>query len=341
MIVKNESHCIERCLTSIKNHIDYYVICDTGSTDDTIQKIKSILKDIQGEIYQDEWIDFETNRNLALSRCKGDWIVTIDADEEFIGNGLINLDSNYDAYVFSNKSIDIEYKRCRIFKNNNEFRYKGKTHEFLHFNNKKLFEIKSHYYKDHEDSSRRKGGNKFKEDIKILSKELEIDPNNARNVFYLALAYQSNENYEKAIEYHLKRIELKGWEEEVYFSVYQIGLIKTIIDKDVWSGINKLIEAWIYRPNRLESLVMACQILKSKEAWAMIYHLSKNKAIPNNDVLFVNNNTQWMIEEEFGIAAYHLSKKQEAKEIFEKISSINVPELVKIRLLNNIKVCNS
>ena len=35
MIVKDETHCIERCLESISQYIDYWIICDTGSTDGT------------------------------------------------------------------------------------------------------------------------------------------------------------------------------------------------------------------------------------------------------------------------------------------------------------------
>jgi glycosyltransferase involved in cell wall biosynthesis len=37
MIVKNESKTIKRLLESVISIIDYYVICDTGSTDDTIK----------------------------------------------------------------------------------------------------------------------------------------------------------------------------------------------------------------------------------------------------------------------------------------------------------------
>ena len=41
MIVKNESAVIKRCLDSVKEIIDYWVIIDTGSTDDT----KEIIQD--------------------------------------------------------------------------------------------------------------------------------------------------------------------------------------------------------------------------------------------------------------------------------------------------------
>ena len=43
MIVKNESPVIERCLASVKKLIDYWVICDTGSTDGTQKLIQKVL----------------------------------------------------------------------------------------------------------------------------------------------------------------------------------------------------------------------------------------------------------------------------------------------------------
>jgi glycosyltransferase involved in cell wall biosynthesis len=44
MIVKNEEKVIERSLGSVKDFIDYWVIVDTGSTDKTIDVIKSSIK---------------------------------------------------------------------------------------------------------------------------------------------------------------------------------------------------------------------------------------------------------------------------------------------------------
>ena len=44
MIVKNESKIITRCLDSVKDYIDYFVICDTGSTDGTQDIIKDYFK---------------------------------------------------------------------------------------------------------------------------------------------------------------------------------------------------------------------------------------------------------------------------------------------------------
>src|SRR4051812_44217583 len=70
MIVKNESAVIRRCLDSVKSTISHWVICDTGSSDDTKQIIEETLRGIPGTFYEDEWTHFGHNRSLAISRAK-------------------------------------------------------------------------------------------------------------------------------------------------------------------------------------------------------------------------------------------------------------------------------
>ena len=43
MIVKNESKIIRRLLESVAPYIDCYCICDTGSTDNTIEIIQTFF----------------------------------------------------------------------------------------------------------------------------------------------------------------------------------------------------------------------------------------------------------------------------------------------------------
>ena len=43
MIVKNESKIIARLLTSVSPIIDSYCICDTGSTDNTVEIIQNFF----------------------------------------------------------------------------------------------------------------------------------------------------------------------------------------------------------------------------------------------------------------------------------------------------------
>lgn len=58
MIVRIESAVIERCLASVRGHIDAWVIVDTGSTDDTKEKIRDALKGIPGALHECLWRNF-------------------------------------------------------------------------------------------------------------------------------------------------------------------------------------------------------------------------------------------------------------------------------------------
>ena len=87
MIVRNEEDIILRALRSVENIVDYYCICDTGSTDKTVEVIQLYLKErrFKGEVHETPWVNFAHNRQIAFDRgmSKGDYIMTLDADEVF------------------------------------------------------------------------------------------------------------------------------------------------------------------------------------------------------------------------------------------------------------------
>ena len=63
-MVKNEEKNIKRLFSSMKSWIDGIVLCDTGSTDNTIQLAKTLIEDIKlpGRIYQYPWENFGKSR---------------------------------------------------------------------------------------------------------------------------------------------------------------------------------------------------------------------------------------------------------------------------------------
>jgi len=75
MIVKNESKIIKRCLESIKKIIDFIVISDTGSTDQTIEIIDEYISTnlIPGKVYKDEWKNFGYNRSKSITNTQ-EWL---------------------------------------------------------------------------------------------------------------------------------------------------------------------------------------------------------------------------------------------------------------------------
>jgi glycosyltransferase involved in cell wall biosynthesis len=98
MIVKDESDIIRETLENLVQHLDldYWVISDTGSTDNTQQIILDFFKEknIPGELFQDTWKDFGHNRTLALEHAykKSDYLFIFDADDKIIGKMKLDKD---------------------------------------------------------------------------------------------------------------------------------------------------------------------------------------------------------------------------------------------------------
>lgn len=142
MIVKNESEIIEDTLNNILEYIpiDYWVIVDTGSSDDTCQKIQNFFdtRGIPGELYQDEWINFACNRNLAYQRCHGksDYVFFFDADDRFYGDFTLPKELTADVYLMTvqHGESDTYLTRPLLVSNRSDFRWRGIIHEFFDFN---------------------------------------------------------------------------------------------------------------------------------------------------------------------------------------------------------------
>lgn len=78
MIVKNEEEVLERCLESLKQIADEFIIVDTGSSDST----KQIASRYTDKIYDYKWQnDFAHARNYSFSKASMEYIYTADADE--------------------------------------------------------------------------------------------------------------------------------------------------------------------------------------------------------------------------------------------------------------------
>jgi glycosyltransferase involved in cell wall biosynthesis len=78
MIARDESHCIERCLLSVREHVDAMLVLDTGSTDAT----PDIARRAGARVAHFAWCDdFAAARNAALQAADADWSLVLDADE--------------------------------------------------------------------------------------------------------------------------------------------------------------------------------------------------------------------------------------------------------------------
>lgn len=76
LITFNEENNIVDCLESVR-WADEIIVVDSGSEDKTVE----LAKQYTDKVFQIEWRGYAENKNYALSRADGDWILWIDADE--------------------------------------------------------------------------------------------------------------------------------------------------------------------------------------------------------------------------------------------------------------------
>lgn len=77
IITKNEEANIRRCLDSVR-WADEIVVVDSGSTDGTL----AICREYDCRVFEREWEGFAAQKNHAIAQATGDWVLSIDADEE-------------------------------------------------------------------------------------------------------------------------------------------------------------------------------------------------------------------------------------------------------------------
>jgi hypothetical protein len=78
LIVKNEAARLPRCLASLRGVADEIVLCDTGSSDETV----AVASQFGARVLRFEWRDdFAAARNFTIEAATSDWVLSIDADE--------------------------------------------------------------------------------------------------------------------------------------------------------------------------------------------------------------------------------------------------------------------
>src|SRR3989344_3603751 len=78
IITLNEEKDLPRCLNSIRQLADEIVVVDCGSTDKTVE----IARKFGVKVYSRKFDDYANQKNYALQLARGEWILSLDADEE-------------------------------------------------------------------------------------------------------------------------------------------------------------------------------------------------------------------------------------------------------------------
>jgi glycosyltransferase involved in cell wall biosynthesis len=273
MIVKNESHIIKNTLEKLcsKINFSYWVICDTGSTDNTREIITDFfkVKNSPGELHEDQWKDFAYNRTLALLRAfhKTDLLLVFDADDEIVGNIEMPKvgDTIYDEYHLKFGSpIGTAYTRVLLVNNKKRFEYQSVLHEFIccieptNIPHTSTIIQGEYYVVSGRSGNRSKDPEKYLKDAKILEAAhaealKENDPLFKRYAFYCANSYKDYGSYDDAIKWYKITLSQENWDQEKYTSCLYIYECYHNLNQTE-KGFFYLVKAFRYDVERVECL---------------------------------------------------------------------------------------
>jgi len=299
MIVKNESHVIEDTLKNILNYIPltYWVISDTGSTDNTKEIITDFFKkrNIKGELVEHEWKDFGYNRTKALESAynKTDYLFIFDADDRIYGD-LKLPQLTKDSYHLKFGKF-FTYNRPLLVNNRRKWAFIGVLHEYLTMldghHNPDI--IQGDYYIDSGKSgARSQDPNKYLKDAKTLSEAFykEKDQGLAdRYAFYCAQSYKDCNEIDRSIEWYEKVLTLGNWNQEKYYSCITLGSLFSR-KGDNEKSLKYLLKSIEYDPERIEGIVDVCNYYYNNEMHLLvnlIYNKFKGYNRDPKDKLFL------------------------------------------------------
>lgn len=352
MIVKNESKIIERCLKSCKDVLDYICICDTGSTDNTVELIENFCKEynIPGKVMHHTWKNFGHNRTLSYQAAKetfpdADYCLLIDADMQL--EVLPDFDKSKlvaGGYMVAQQGGGLYYYNTRLLGTKYNWKCVGVTHEYWSPEDPtcQTVQLNSLAYDDRGDGGAK--ADKFERDIRLLKQGLIDEPNNERYMFYMAQSHHDIGRYKEAMYWYRKRIRAGGWYEEVYYSYYRIARCKLGLNLN-WDEVEQAYEeAWNNLKSRMEPLYEIGKHYQETEQYEKAYMWLKKASVipfPNDQVLFIFKDIyEFRVWDCLGISAYYVGQYKEAVDCDLKAlkSSFCTPHDAE-RIKNNMRCC--
>jgi glycosyltransferase involved in cell wall biosynthesis len=80
IITKNEEERIQIAIKSVINWVDEVIVIDSGSEDKTVD----VAKRLGAKVIKHKWEGYGQQKIFGESKCKNDWILNIDSDEEIL-----------------------------------------------------------------------------------------------------------------------------------------------------------------------------------------------------------------------------------------------------------------
>nr|QBK93316.1 MAG: glycosyl transferase family 2 [Pithovirus LCPAC404] len=352
IICKNESEIIKRCLDSTKFASDFWCVCDTGSTDNTVELIQEWFEENEikneGKVCNHKWVNFGHNRSLSIVTAKNEfpkatYHLHIDCDMILkVGDKFDKNKLTRPSYNITQKNGQMSYDNTRLTKSCYSWRSVGVTHEYL---SAPGVSTRDHLGRDVIwIDDRNDGGckaDKFVRDYRLLKQGIKDEPKNIRYYFYIAQTSLCLGRYKEAIEWYNKRIAMGGYHEEIFYSYYKIGDCYQAL-KDWPNAHQAYLSGYNHTPSRSETLyeiVKHYRILDGQHKIAALYaKLAMKIKKPTDLYLFIQDTVyDYECAYEYSVIAYYIGDISGGIEASIRVLDSAAPNTLKNSVKTNFK----
>ena len=339
-ISKNEESFVDRWYESMKEADQIYVL-DTGSTDKTVEKLKSHNIYVKQEIINPWRFDIARNKSLDLVPLDADICICTDLDEVFQKGWREKLEEswndkitrakyNYNWYIDEDNNPKISYYLDKIHTRKN-YRWIYPVHEILENTNNKesiitLDNITLNHYPD-----RNKSRSSY---LPLLELAIKENPNDDRNMHYLGreyMYYNQNDKAIKTLKKHLK-LESATWKDERCASMRFIA--RCYIRKNNYKQANVWYEKAIKEAPYLRDPYVEKALLNftEKDYNKVIYLCNKALDIKHNQKTYINETFSYdhTIYDLLSLCYYYKNEKDLSLYYINKAIEIN-PKLDRLK----------
>ncbi len=248
--------------------VDAVFICDTGSSDDTIEKARILHMARPFSSASCEWRDFAFNRTEAIRLAKieiekygwsleSTWLLLLDADQElkplkpYSDPDLVESLTSHDIVQLKQIGGNEDWTTPRSIRASVNCKYVRRTHEYLDHDQAEKTSCQNFELVEHSDGGCR--DDKFTRDERLLRMDLADMPDDSRTLFYLARTLRDLGRVSESRELYRRRVLVGGWDEERWMAQLQLGRCY-MTEGAVLRGREELWRAFGMRPWRAEPL---------------------------------------------------------------------------------------
>ena len=344
-ISKNEEKFVDRWMDSVSEADEVFVL-DTGSTDETVEKLKKRGASVKIKEIKPWRFDEARNESLKMVPLDTDICVCIDLDEviekgwreklEQIWNRNVNrlrYNYNWSFDKYGNPAVNFYIEKIH---SRNNYKWTHPVHEILLYagENEKFIttdEITVNHYPD-----ATKSRSNYLELLELSVKE---NPDDDRNVHYLGREYMFHQKWNEAIDTLIRHLNLKNatWKDERCASMRFISRcyinLKRYDEAKMW--LDKAInEAPYLRDSYVERGILEYELDNYKEASK---YLNDALNINSHEKTYINEIFSWdnTIYDMLSICMFYLNRIDES--LFYINKAIDM-EPNNERLINNKKI---